>query len=31
VYKGIHKKTKEVVAIKTIDISDYYKQADKID
>lgn len=31
VYKAHHKKTKEVVAIKTIDISDYTKQADKVD
>jgi serine/threonine protein kinase len=31
VYRGTHKKTREVVAIKTIDISEYYKSADKID
>ena len=30
-FRGQHKKTKEVVAIKTIDISDFFKQADKID
>lgn len=31
VFRAYHKKTKEVVAVKTIDITDYYKQADKID
>jgi serine/threonine protein kinase len=31
VYRAVHKRTKEVVAVKTIDISDFFKQADKID
>jgi serine/threonine protein kinase len=31
VYKAFHKKTKEVVAVKTIDISDSFRSADKID
>ena len=31
VFKAFHKKTREVVAVKTIDISESFKSADKID
>ena len=31
VYRAQHKKNKEIVAVKTIDITDFFKHADKID